>query len=891
MKAIILAAGRGARLGEHSKNLPKCLLKIGDQCLIDHQIQALRSSGVYHIVLVLGYMSQHVRKHVEKYDDIHFTFLENNEYSCTNTAYSLWIARSEMKEDFIYLNSDVLFHPELIRRLINSGGENTLAVVRKKTGTEEVKVTLQGCRITSIGKDVDSELSYGEFIGVARFSSRIGELFADKLEELACHDDHRMDYFESALQNMVHYIPMTALDVSDMFCIEIDYPDDLEEARAAFVSFTDERGSARLPRILFYIERDLHLPFLEPIHDFIAERYRADMAFSAPPYQIPESGRTGFGLQDHVVRRIRAKAKYFVNPEEFCPDITVVADACYYPVRHCGKIVNVGHGLISKGWFYTESALVRRENLAETICVPGEWHKHIMMKNVFSQIVVSGFIKNDAIVMCDAVQRRYFYEKYKISTANKIILFAPTFNDELSAIPCVKGRIAELASDDTVVIIKLHTMVDRKWKSFYEELERKEKNIINVVEEDFSRAMACAHVLISDVSSVFVEFMLLNKPVVLFNNPLRKNYKHYDENNIEYKLRDAAIQVDTIEEMKLAVQLSLADPGALSTKRINYIQMLNCPQDGRCAQRAALAVMSLAANTHETPSFPSLFSIVVMGDSGLDDCVLKDCIDEIMIKSQDLKYEIIIDSVSVSKNLQVKREGCIIKLLPVSVTRSLLDHVLGDFIVWIRPEIELPKNWLKWMWLYFRWHNDTGAVRALSYNDDCMAIVNNIAAGQRLRTLDDAAQFIAHTLIGNDCELNAIDSRIDCMMISRNAYKRLFDNEDEVPTCTKKYHSLNELCKHLISCDFTVRQATNVFVYPRPLRDLALLRAGCNKKIINHNTKEDCYEYVEEMIKEARSFRENNDYYKAVEYLERAKKIIETETDCDCFMPGEFGTA
>jgi len=89
----------------------------------------------------------------------------------------------------------------------------------------------------------------------------------------------------------------------------------------------------RKSRILFYVERNLHLPFLEPIHDYLAVNTNYDLAFSSPPYTCPENGKPGCGLETEVIRRLRKKSLFYGVPEEFSPDITVVAAACFFPVR------------------------------------------------------------------------------------------------------------------------------------------------------------------------------------------------------------------------------------------------------------------------------------------------------------------------------------------------------------------------------------------------------------------------------------------------------------------------------------------------------------------------------------------------------------------------------
>lgn len=231
MKAIILIAGKGGRLGGLTNDRPKCLVEVGGRPILDYQLDALRLAGVTELVLVVGYLHEAIRNHLAAYPEFSVTFVENREYASTNTVYSLWMARHQMSCDFLYFNGDVLFHPELVLRLIASPAENALAVEHKRCGDEEVKVIVAGSRITAIGKELDHDLSLGEFIGVAKFSAQIGPLFAETLEHVV--EERRLlnNYFETAVEMMLSRAPFTSVDVSDLPCIEIDFPEDLERAR------------------------------------------------------------------------------------------------------------------------------------------------------------------------------------------------------------------------------------------------------------------------------------------------------------------------------------------------------------------------------------------------------------------------------------------------------------------------------------------------------------------------------------------------------------------------------------------------------------------------------------------------------------------------------------
>ena len=55
MRAIILAAGRGSRMKNHTEEKPKCLVALRGRTLLDWQLEALRGAGITEIAVVTGY--------------------------------------------------------------------------------------------------------------------------------------------------------------------------------------------------------------------------------------------------------------------------------------------------------------------------------------------------------------------------------------------------------------------------------------------------------------------------------------------------------------------------------------------------------------------------------------------------------------------------------------------------------------------------------------------------------------------------------------------------------------------------------------------------------------------------------------------------------------------
>jgi len=234
-KAIILDAGEGKRLHPLTENMPKCLIKIGNKTILEHQLRNLVECGIEELILVIGYHSNMILEKLKQgFSDLEIRYVKNPIYYRTNTVYSLWLARNEMNTDFIYLNGDVFFHRDILKRLIDSELNTCLAIDKKRrVGEEEVKVKIVDGLVKEIGKEIKHSMADGEFIGVAKFCKEINVVFKKRLDEVV--EEGKVNaFFELAVQRMLSNYDLHAVDVSDLPCIEIDTYDDLEEARNIF---------------------------------------------------------------------------------------------------------------------------------------------------------------------------------------------------------------------------------------------------------------------------------------------------------------------------------------------------------------------------------------------------------------------------------------------------------------------------------------------------------------------------------------------------------------------------------------------------------------------------------------------------------------------------------
>lgn len=225
-KAIILAAGVGSRLRPLTVDRPKCLLEVGGQTLIDHQVDRLRRYGVSDVVVVVGFCADRLRRHLGP----HVRYVENERYERTNSLYSLWLARGELVSGALILNSDVLASSLLFERLLQSPAPDAILVERgDRFEPEDMKVTLNGPHVIDFGKDLPRERAHAHNVGVAKFSGGASRLAAC-LEGLVAAG-HENDWVPTAFREFAGHWPLVAVATDGLPWIEIDYVKDLSRAR------------------------------------------------------------------------------------------------------------------------------------------------------------------------------------------------------------------------------------------------------------------------------------------------------------------------------------------------------------------------------------------------------------------------------------------------------------------------------------------------------------------------------------------------------------------------------------------------------------------------------------------------------------------------------------
>src|SRR5688500_6826128 len=121
MKAIILSAGQGSRLGHLVDDQPKCLIDFSGRTLLDRQLDTLAANGVGEAVVVTGFHDELVERAIaERSGGPQVRTVFNPFYKVADNTGSLFMAREELAGDCLVWNGDTLVSRSLISRVVGS---------------------------------------------------------------------------------------------------------------------------------------------------------------------------------------------------------------------------------------------------------------------------------------------------------------------------------------------------------------------------------------------------------------------------------------------------------------------------------------------------------------------------------------------------------------------------------------------------------------------------------------------------------------------------------------------------------------------------------------------------------------------------------------------------
>jgi choline kinase len=233
MKAIILSAGQGSRLGHLVDDKPKCLIDFNGRTLLDRQLDTLEATGVHQAVVVTGFHDELVNEAIQRRTGgPEVRTLYNPFYKVADNTGSLFMAREELSGDCLVWNGDTLVSNEVMRRVIDNRQAGICVTIDRKDSYDEddMKVLEDGGRLKAIGKRLPKNRVNAESIGLLAFRSGGAERFREAIERAIRTPEGTTIWYLRVIHQIAQQIDVWTLDIHGEEWGEVDFPADVDAA-------------------------------------------------------------------------------------------------------------------------------------------------------------------------------------------------------------------------------------------------------------------------------------------------------------------------------------------------------------------------------------------------------------------------------------------------------------------------------------------------------------------------------------------------------------------------------------------------------------------------------------------------------------------------------------
>ena len=182
--ALLLAAGMGNRLAPLTDSTPKCLVEVNRIPILERLMRSLRSHGITRLFVVTGHLSEVIEDYLgRRYAGIEIIYIHSPLYETTNNIYSLWLAGKEIDEPFMLIESDLVFHSELLAPMLQP---DRIAVSKMLPWMNGTTVTLKGPKqleAICMGAESRNCASHYKTVNIYNFSRNTWRLIQERLNQ------------------------------------------------------------------------------------------------------------------------------------------------------------------------------------------------------------------------------------------------------------------------------------------------------------------------------------------------------------------------------------------------------------------------------------------------------------------------------------------------------------------------------------------------------------------------------------------------------------------------------------------------------------------------------------------------------------------------------------
>lgn len=234
MHVILLSAGVGKRLAPYTESRPKCLMEVDGHTLLERHLLLAERNRADKITVVVGHLSEMIEAELKKLSPRTPLTVRMNANYRQGSIVSLRVGLEGVDDDVIFMDTDVIYHPDVLARLYNSKNRSCLLIdatseesgEEMTVGASEGRARVIARRVSHLGKfDVQ-----GESVGFFRVAREHLPELRTAIDETIKEKGENNEY-EEALNRLFKMVEVGFERVDDLNWTEIDFAEDLKRAR------------------------------------------------------------------------------------------------------------------------------------------------------------------------------------------------------------------------------------------------------------------------------------------------------------------------------------------------------------------------------------------------------------------------------------------------------------------------------------------------------------------------------------------------------------------------------------------------------------------------------------------------------------------------------------
>lgn len=242
MKAIIFNSGLGSRMAGLTENNPKCMVKLyNDETIFERQIRILSECGIKDFIITTGPFKEQLYEVANKYKDLNFQFVANDNYKNTNYIVSMDNAKEYLDDDILLLHGDLVFNKNLVIKILNNKNKSVcLYNENKELPEKDFKGRFKNNKLLEVSINIFDEDCYA-FQPLYKLSKKDIQKWKEKVSEFVKNGNIKV-YAENALNEITDKLNIQGMSYKDDYIDEIDNEIDYKRVSSEIKKFDDEEN-------------------------------------------------------------------------------------------------------------------------------------------------------------------------------------------------------------------------------------------------------------------------------------------------------------------------------------------------------------------------------------------------------------------------------------------------------------------------------------------------------------------------------------------------------------------------------------------------------------------------------------------------------------------------